>query len=251
MIAQETGVKPELVEGGRSEFTIWVGERQVADKSLKGFPSDETVILPCARRLVRIPTPVRSLERWRHRRRARGTPGRIVLGGPREVQTDAPRAGPPGPPRFRLRLRRPNFRSLRSGFHTDAAASSDLVVPATASPLRGLCSTLGFLSLYPPCSPCLRGEISAPPWRVSSVAFSSPCSPCLRRIPSVAADLSGGWSGPTSSTTTARPIRRTGPTSTASCATTRRSGISRRTRPAAAVFSSSRHAASACATRAS
>jgi hypothetical protein len=44
MIAQETGVTPELVEGGRSEFTVWVGERQVAGKTLKGFPSDETVL---------------------------------------------------------------------------------------------------------------------------------------------------------------------------------------------------------------
>jgi hypothetical protein len=44
MIAQETGVTPELVEGGRSEFTIWVGDREVAGKSLKGFPSDATVL---------------------------------------------------------------------------------------------------------------------------------------------------------------------------------------------------------------
>ena len=44
MIAQETGVTPELVEGGRSEFTIWVGDREVARKSLKGFPSDQTVL---------------------------------------------------------------------------------------------------------------------------------------------------------------------------------------------------------------
>ena len=44
LIAQETGVTPELVEGGRSEFTIWVGDRQVASKSLKGFPSDATVL---------------------------------------------------------------------------------------------------------------------------------------------------------------------------------------------------------------
>jgi hypothetical protein len=49
MIAQETGVTPELVEGRRSEFTIWVGEREVASKSLKGFPSDEIVMTPCAR----------------------------------------------------------------------------------------------------------------------------------------------------------------------------------------------------------
>ena len=44
MIAQETGLTPELVEGRRSEFTIWVGDREVAGKSLKGFPSDDTVL---------------------------------------------------------------------------------------------------------------------------------------------------------------------------------------------------------------
>jgi hypothetical protein len=44
MIADETGITPELVEGRRSEFTIWVGDSQVAGKSLKGFPSDDTVL---------------------------------------------------------------------------------------------------------------------------------------------------------------------------------------------------------------
>jgi hypothetical protein len=44
MIAQETGVTPELVEGKRSEFTIWVGDREVAGKTLKGFPSDEKIL---------------------------------------------------------------------------------------------------------------------------------------------------------------------------------------------------------------
>jgi hypothetical protein len=44
MIAQETGVTPELVEGRRGEFTIWVGDREVAGKSRKGFPSDDIVL---------------------------------------------------------------------------------------------------------------------------------------------------------------------------------------------------------------
>ena len=44
MIADETGVTPELVEGRRGEFTIWVGDREVAGKSLKGFPSDARVL---------------------------------------------------------------------------------------------------------------------------------------------------------------------------------------------------------------
>jgi hypothetical protein len=44
LIAQETGVTPELVEGKRSEFTVWVGDTQVASKSLKGFPSDDKIL---------------------------------------------------------------------------------------------------------------------------------------------------------------------------------------------------------------
>ena len=44
IIAEENGNKPEHLRGCLSEFAIWVGDRQVAGKSLKGFPSDETVI---------------------------------------------------------------------------------------------------------------------------------------------------------------------------------------------------------------
>ena len=44
MIADKTGVTPELVEGRRSEFTIWVGDREVAGKTLRGFPSDDAVL---------------------------------------------------------------------------------------------------------------------------------------------------------------------------------------------------------------
>jgi hypothetical protein len=44
LIADETSVTPELVEGRRGEFTIWVGDREVAAKSLKGFPADAKVL---------------------------------------------------------------------------------------------------------------------------------------------------------------------------------------------------------------
>ena len=44
LIAQETGVTAELVEGKRSEFTVWVGDTQVASKTLKGFPSDDKIL---------------------------------------------------------------------------------------------------------------------------------------------------------------------------------------------------------------
>ena len=40
LITQELGAEPELVEGGRGEFTVWVGEERVAQKDSHGFPSD-------------------------------------------------------------------------------------------------------------------------------------------------------------------------------------------------------------------
>jgi len=43
-IKSELGVEPELVEGERGEFTVWVGERQVAQKGWVRFPSDRKVL---------------------------------------------------------------------------------------------------------------------------------------------------------------------------------------------------------------
>ena len=39
-IKQATGVEPELIVGGRGEFTVWVGDGQVAKKDQ---PDDEIV----------------------------------------------------------------------------------------------------------------------------------------------------------------------------------------------------------------
>jgi len=33
-----------VVEGGRGEFTVWVGDQMVAKKDLNGFPSDHDVV---------------------------------------------------------------------------------------------------------------------------------------------------------------------------------------------------------------
>jgi hypothetical protein len=44
LIADATGVTPEVVVGGRGEFTIWVGDTLVAEKSRRGFPSDDVVL---------------------------------------------------------------------------------------------------------------------------------------------------------------------------------------------------------------
>ncbi len=44
MIKNEFGIEPELVEGKRGEFTVWVDERQVAQKGWFMFPSDEKIV---------------------------------------------------------------------------------------------------------------------------------------------------------------------------------------------------------------
>ena len=44
VIKKQTGIDPELVEGGRGEFTVWVGEKVVAQKDATGFPSEEDVL---------------------------------------------------------------------------------------------------------------------------------------------------------------------------------------------------------------
>ena len=44
LIADATGVTPEVVVGSRGEFTIWVGDALVAEKSRRGFPSYDAVL---------------------------------------------------------------------------------------------------------------------------------------------------------------------------------------------------------------
>ncbi len=41
---RELGVKPKLEEGGRGEFTVWVGHEKVAQKGWIRFPSDQKVL---------------------------------------------------------------------------------------------------------------------------------------------------------------------------------------------------------------
>ena len=53
LIETETRIKPEIVEGGRGEFTVWVGDERVAQKGVDGFPSDQEVLSAVARGLER------------------------------------------------------------------------------------------------------------------------------------------------------------------------------------------------------
>lgn len=53
MIAEATGAAPEIVVGRRSEFSIWVDDTMVAEKSRKGFPSDDEVVRAVRERLAK------------------------------------------------------------------------------------------------------------------------------------------------------------------------------------------------------
>ena len=44
LIKDELGADSELIEGGRGEFTVWVGDEVVAKKDSQGFPSDEDAL---------------------------------------------------------------------------------------------------------------------------------------------------------------------------------------------------------------
>jgi hypothetical protein len=44
VIKKTTGLDTELVEGARGEFTVWVGEKLVAQKDAHGFPSDSAAL---------------------------------------------------------------------------------------------------------------------------------------------------------------------------------------------------------------
>jgi hypothetical protein len=43
-LKQVLGVEADLVVGGSGEFTVWVGEKKVAEKSWGRFPDPEKVV---------------------------------------------------------------------------------------------------------------------------------------------------------------------------------------------------------------
>lgn len=44
LIKRELGIEPELVEGNRGEFSVWVGDQVVAKKGWIRFPADQKVL---------------------------------------------------------------------------------------------------------------------------------------------------------------------------------------------------------------
>jgi len=44
LIKESLGAETDLEPGGRGEFTVWVGDVKVAEKSRNGFPADDSLI---------------------------------------------------------------------------------------------------------------------------------------------------------------------------------------------------------------
>jgi hypothetical protein len=53
VIKAALGVDAELAEGGRGEFTVWVGDEMVAEKDSHGFPSEDDALAGVQRALAR------------------------------------------------------------------------------------------------------------------------------------------------------------------------------------------------------
>jgi hypothetical protein len=55
LIKSRTGIQPDLIEGGRGEFTVWVGDHRVAQKDADGFPEDNQVLAAVQTSLTKLP----------------------------------------------------------------------------------------------------------------------------------------------------------------------------------------------------
>jgi len=55
LIKDQLGIDSEVIEGGRGEFTIWVGDQVVAKKDAEGFPSDEDALAAVKRAVTSEP----------------------------------------------------------------------------------------------------------------------------------------------------------------------------------------------------
>lgn len=45
LIKTATGIDAEVTPGSRGEFSVWVGDTKVAEKTRTGFPSEESALL--------------------------------------------------------------------------------------------------------------------------------------------------------------------------------------------------------------
>jgi hypothetical protein len=52
LIKDELGIDTDLSEGGRGEFTVWVGDQVVAKKDTNGFPTEEEALAAVKRAMT-------------------------------------------------------------------------------------------------------------------------------------------------------------------------------------------------------
>jgi hypothetical protein len=52
LIKEQLGIDPEITEGGRGEFTVWVGDTVVSRKDTHGFPADDEAVSAVRRALA-------------------------------------------------------------------------------------------------------------------------------------------------------------------------------------------------------
>jgi hypothetical protein len=57
LIKQDSGAEADLEPGGRGELSVWVDGRKVAEKSMRGFPSDAEVLKAIKAALHPVPPP--------------------------------------------------------------------------------------------------------------------------------------------------------------------------------------------------
>ena len=50
VLKQESGIDPELIEGKRGEFTVWMDDELIAQKDANGFPSEDDVLAAVRKR---------------------------------------------------------------------------------------------------------------------------------------------------------------------------------------------------------
>jgi hypothetical protein len=43
-LKRDLNLDAEITAGRRGEFTVWVGERKVAEKTSSGFPADDAIV---------------------------------------------------------------------------------------------------------------------------------------------------------------------------------------------------------------
>jgi hypothetical protein len=53
LIEAETGIAPEIIEGSRGEYTVWVGDTKVAQKTADGFPTEQDTLTAVQRELAK------------------------------------------------------------------------------------------------------------------------------------------------------------------------------------------------------